>query len=356
MENIMSAWLSLVVATSFLPSIAMEKEKQLTKADKALLDAADKNNLSAAIAALKDGADVNAQDQDENTALHKAIQHENYTLVEALFNKKLDPCIVNKYGHYPLLYISDKMSFLHQYNITAFTTSKAIRNQIKEDLITSKKVNQKKLNQIGEGDQLIAFFNKTIGKKKKHFKCAFYSMFFYQVAKYILIALEDSPEKAASKFDLDPSLPYFDLSLAQKKVSHLLRILKIINSIGYTTLHKPLAISKNNNSGIFILFSNFKTSPNAGLISIYGLQVKTIIDNPTKYIHEIKQKLILEDKLQWLASASIRIVTLLHDGAHLPSFNADKNRIQFIVANAPESLIKPELFASAFTSFAQYRK
>ena len=365
----MSISLNLIAAASFLPCLAMEKEKPLTDVDKTLLKAADENNCPNVIEALKNGANVNAQDQDKNTALHKAIQRGNYELFQALCNGQIDPLlydgqldphIKNRYGFHPIFYLDDKIKFLHQFNIIAFTINKAIYNQALDKLATTKNIRNNKFDLIKNRNEIINLFNTTIGKKQKSFHCPFYNHFLYEVCDYIqlaLLALEDHPDKKAYLINLDPLLPYFDLKLAQKKVSHLLQILKIINTIAFTPLNKPLdtiSIFKDED-----WFGQLKNHQETVLISLYGMQVKTIVDNPIKYVNEIKQKLThaqAEEKHHHLALTFTSIVTLLQNGLHLRNTPDDEQRMRVIVDTAPASDIKSEQFALAFTTFARLRK
>ena len=367
MRKLIYSSLNLLILINMLPCLAMEKEKPLTDADKALLKAADENNCEGIIEALKNGANVNTQDQDKNTALHKAIQHGNYELFQALCNGKLNPCIVNKYDHYPIFYIDDKLDFLHQYNLIALTIDRAILDQISYKLKSDKKIKQKDVAPLKHRDELIILFNKTIGKKQKSFYCKFYCIFFYTIYDYILGALEDCSKKIVRTKDIDPALPFFDLTLAQKKASHLLHVLKIINTVAYITLNKPLTTVENGKPltkdeearAAFGLFGDLKSIPEMGLAGLYGLQLKNIVDNPTKYVEKIRQKLIIAlkaDELKQFGLKFVPVVTLLQNGAHFLNTPIDEQRMLFIVDDAPKSEIKPAEFALAFTSFARLRK
>jgi hypothetical protein len=134
-------------------------------------------------------------------------------------------------------------------------------------------------------------------------------------------------------------------------------VLKIINAVAYVTLDKPLdkiSILKDKD-----WFAQFKNYQNTALISLYGMQIKTIVDNPIKYINQIKQKLLLaldQEKNQQIVLKTIFLIELLQKNPSLLCFDTDQKRMEYIVNTSPKSNIPPEQFALAFTSFAQLRE
>jgi uncharacterized protein len=67
-----------------------------------VVDAARRNESSAALAELKGGADANTRAADGTTALHWAAHHDDVELVTALIAAGADPNAVNDYGATPL--------------------------------------------------------------------------------------------------------------------------------------------------------------------------------------------------------------------------------------------------------------
>ena len=70
--------------------------------DGALIDAANFNDVTAALAAIEQGADVTAPAPDGTTALHWAVYHDSLTLVDRLVAAGADPNAANDYGSTPL--------------------------------------------------------------------------------------------------------------------------------------------------------------------------------------------------------------------------------------------------------------
>jgi uncharacterized protein len=68
-----------------------------------LIDAAKANDSIAALALVKDKADVNATEGDGTTPLHWAVYHDDVALVESLLKAGAKASVGNKYGSTPLL-------------------------------------------------------------------------------------------------------------------------------------------------------------------------------------------------------------------------------------------------------------
>ncbi len=68
-----------------------------------LIDAAKANDSTAALALIKDKADVNAAESDGTTPLHYAVYHDDVALVDSLLKAGAKASVANKYGSAPLL-------------------------------------------------------------------------------------------------------------------------------------------------------------------------------------------------------------------------------------------------------------
>lgn len=367
MKKRVSLLLSILCAISFLPCLAMEKEKKpLTKADSALLKAAHDNDCLKVAEALKNGANVNSTDIDENSPLHYAIQNGNYELFETLNNKTLIPFILNKYSHCPLFYLDSRFPFIQQWRIVYTTIKKSIVIDVL-DQFKNKKIDKEKINEITSIDSLIACFKEAPDKKETHFHCLLFENFFYVTCAYILLALDDRREKMISKmYTIDPLLPYSDISSIQKKASHLLQTLKIIITAAHEIVKKPLTTQRNGMpftkdkqmQKSFDFFNNFKCIPETSLAGAYGLQLKSIIEHQESYVAEIKLKRDFAIKQEGYRKYISHLIPLVikEQARYLPNTVHDRYRMEYIVANAPKSDIKPQQFALAFTTFARLRR
>ena len=369
MKCLMSLFLLLLII-NFLPCHAMQKERVSIHTNNALKKAVRENNHLIVHKALKNSANINAQDQDGNSALHYAMYNGNFSIIHTLHKANANSFIDNKYRNSPLLYLNIDMPLFEQSIVIADATKKGISRQMYNDLKKNNEVNQEKLNKVHDHDELAELFNKVIGKEETKYYPIFYKDFLRQVNTFILLALEDKTKKVATTLDLDPLLPYFDLSLAQKKASQLIQILKIMNTISLNFFKKSLSISEKVYTFHFNRLPELTKDGTTSLIALYIYQIKTIVDDPIFYKRDTNKKitraynLYAAERSQWLASTFIRIATLSQEKAykfkqewaHLPSFDQDKVRMLKIVNNAPGSSIKPKQFALAFTSFAYHRE
>lgn len=73
-----------------------------------LIHASDESEVEIVEALLSEGADVDVQDGDENTALHIACENENKDIVKILLKHDADVDLENSYGETPLSIARDK--------------------------------------------------------------------------------------------------------------------------------------------------------------------------------------------------------------------------------------------------------
>src|SRR3954453_7787453 len=74
----------------------------LGNSGEALIDAARTDDQSAVAALVREGADVNAREEDGTTPLAWAANHSNIAIAELLLNKRANPDLTNELGIGPL--------------------------------------------------------------------------------------------------------------------------------------------------------------------------------------------------------------------------------------------------------------
>lgn len=339
---------------SFLPCLAMEKEKSLTDADKALLKAAHENNNAGIIEALNNGAHVNIQDQDGNTALHYAMRHGNFGMFNILDKAYASPFTLNNYQKWPLVYLNHhKTNFLNQFLIVYSTLDSVLGDEIYLHLKKNKQINAQDFDKKPI-KEIFSFYASTIGKHEKNFTSDFYEEFSAFIGNFILTELGEITDKKIQKEEsIDPWLSFSNLSAAQKKASHLLQTVKLMNCCADSLIGKPLTTGKKFYDGLSLNAKEFTKWKSTQLIAIYFGKLQSIIEDPKGYYDEMDRLLYFADQ-QDEESKTPQITKIpLYNLLDTPE---DQQRSNYIVANAPKSAIKPEQFALAFTAFARLRK
>jgi hypothetical protein len=368
MKRVVSRFLNLVVIVNFLPCFTMEKEKSPIHADNALKTAAQENNVGMVMKALRYRATIDAPDEHGNTGLHYAMYNGNVRIINLLHNAQ--PSIHNKYRNIPIFYLNSAMNAHEQNTIITDTIKKSISDQMRQDLKETKKISDKQLNQTQNNDDLLELFNLIIGGEEKKYYLPFYEDFLRQVSTFILLALDEKPNKVIEEKYNDPLAPLFDISLAKNKASHLLGILKIMNSVAFNFFKKQLTLSKKHYKAQFGRLSLLEKDPGTQLIASYISQIKVIVNKLDLYKKETNNEMIrsfnaYQDKEQafqnkkqeWLAYPFASFVALLIEGKTHTLLSLDKDKKKMLIAiHVPESEISRDLFALAFTSFAQSRK
>lgn len=389
MKRVVSKSLNLVVIVSFLPFLAMEKDrKSLTPQsskytskrqgktqlpNEFLLSAATRNNYQDLVHALKIHAspNLNANPDAKNeygyTSLHHAMRNGNYAIIKFLLWKNADPFIENIYRNSPLLYLNIKTPPFELMSIVTDITNKGITQQMRSTL-------EKLSIEIKKDDDITSLFNEKVSNRTEYI-ADFYTNLLRQLSSFLLLAFDERTEKTAdtlvtlhenirkndNKIQLDIFLPYFNINEAQEKISQLFQIIKMMNNVTFNFYKKQLILPKEiynlhfDKANLHILKSN----PNTHKIYEFLFQLKTIIDDPSLYRKEINKKITecysdhMAEKVKSSASF-FRLVTLIEKKFYFPTFN--KEEIIDYIKRAPPSKISSEWFALAITTFAKMRE
>jgi hypothetical protein len=384
MRYLIKWWVHLLLSTSFLLCFSMEKEKKRTSSTVSDQDFlwATKDDITKTIAkayidkVLRKSRilpiNLDAQDSNNNTALHRLALNGNFCAIHLLLRSGADPFIENKFRNYFLLYLNTKMPLYEQVVILTEVTNQAITNRIRDDLI------EKGLLTPKSQDDPVTILNKIIAKNKKYSMYSpFYQDFLRQVTTFILLALEDSPEKYAynltpeklasrlttkkhASSDLTPidtALPYFDLQAAEQKVSQLLRMLKVIKRLAFNFFTITLTDVAYN--AHFNLLEPLHKDPTTLNSLLYLLRAKNIVTTLPNELAETNQEIRSSNKEHLTrreqSSASFIPLFVSLKLKDLPNRPEDDQYMKLIVTNAPISKIKSEQFKLAFTSFARDR-
>lgn len=303
MKKALSLSLLLSATATFWPSVAMEKQNVLINDLMALLSVGEKtpsdldakyraavkaDDYNETLKTLHAGAHVDVSDENGNTALHDAMRNGNFKICDLLRSKEAWPSAQNLYGNFPIFYLNESMHLKEQIDLIEDIMQKMIHDQMFGDLLKTKIIQSPA--EIKDYEKLRERFNETIGKKQEKYFVGSYNAFLQNVVKFIMAAIPNHPGDVVAVLHLDPSLPYRDPSLAQKKANHLITIIKVMNVTVLSFLKKPLTISKETYKKCFGDLAGLKKEDSTKLASVYLEKLKDIVDHPEQYKEEMEQQ------------------------------------------------------------------
>lgn len=288
MKNVISILLILSIATIFLPCLGMEKEKPLSQTDIMLFNATESNDIWQMKNALKQGAQINAKDPENNneTAWQKAIKNNAINSLNILMNIDFyQPLYIhNKHQVCPLFYFTaqtdpekfNMIGVLAMYDIVA-----SVFNRLKkhDPSLTRKKVSEL----YPSFEQILEFYNKTCETQNPIYDSYLCDSFVITLRNFCYLN-EDS---AVLVETYDIKLKEDSLESAQKQLDYYLDFFKIIIYESSKFITKKIGI----NPTIYEKFKyDINKFPQLKLVAKVFATISDIIDNQEKYNVEIEKR------------------------------------------------------------------